>query len=387
MKLEHWGGYSVLVNVLLTSLHGWIAAASGSLAVAAELAHNVIDLLAAVAVLVGIHLAGRPSRTFPYGLYKVENMVALGLAGLVLVTAYEIGRDVLLAPPAEIRAESWMFALLLLTAAIPLVFSHFELRAGRAAHSPALIADAREYRVHALTTGLAILALASQGVGLPLDRIAAVVIVLAVLKTGWDLLGDAMRVLLDASLEAEALTRIRDVIEADPLVTEVKWVTGRNAGRYCFVEAGLALRAPNREKVETGIQRIEAAVRAAIPRIERVLVRVEPANSPYVRYAVPLADADGLISVHFGQAPYFALLLVRRDDRALVERRVVVNPFHGIDHAKGIRVAEWLIDQKVDVVLSREDLLGKGPTYVFRDAGVELRPTAVQDLETAVGSL
>lgn len=221
MKLERLGWYSVLVNVLLTSLHGWIAAASGSLAVTAELAHNVIDLLAAVAVLVGIRLAERQSRTFPYGLYKVENLVALGLAGLVLVTAYEIGRDILLAPPAEVRAEIWMFALLLLTAAIPLVFSHFELRAGRATHSPALIADAREYRVHALTTGLALLALASQGMGLPLDRIAAVLIVLAVLKTGWDLLGDAMRVLLDASLEADTLTRIREVIEADPLVTEV----------------------------------------------------------------------------------------------------------------------------------------------------------------------
>lgn len=52
-----------------------------------------------------------------------------------------------------------------------------------------------------------------------------------------------------------------------------------------------------------------------------------------------------------------------------------------------MRVAEWLIDQKVDVIVSREDLLGKGPTYVFRDAGVELWPTAAQDLAAAVGSL
>jgi divalent metal cation (Fe/Co/Zn/Cd) transporter len=89
--LERWGWYSVLVNVVLISLHGLLAAISGSLAVSAELVHNLVDLLGAAAVLVGIRLAGHRSRAFPYGLYKVESVVALGLAGLVLLTAYEIG--------------------------------------------------------------------------------------------------------------------------------------------------------------------------------------------------------------------------------------------------------------------------------------------------------
>jgi hypothetical protein len=46
------------------------------------------------------------------------------------------------------------------------------------------------------------------------------VIVVAVVKTGWDLLGDAMRVLLDASLDAETLKRIRNVINAQAVVAE-----------------------------------------------------------------------------------------------------------------------------------------------------------------------
>jgi len=90
MKLERWGWYSVLVNVLLAGLHGLIAWVSGSLAVFAELVHNLIDLLGAVAVLLGIRLASRKSHAFPYGLYKVESLVAVGLAALVLLTAYEI---------------------------------------------------------------------------------------------------------------------------------------------------------------------------------------------------------------------------------------------------------------------------------------------------------
>jgi divalent metal cation (Fe/Co/Zn/Cd) transporter len=56
MKLERWGWGSIAVNVVLVALHGAVALRSGSLAVAAELVHNVVDLLSAVAVLVGLKL-------------------------------------------------------------------------------------------------------------------------------------------------------------------------------------------------------------------------------------------------------------------------------------------------------------------------------------------
>jgi len=58
VNVERWGWYSVALNVLLAGLHAVIATASGSLAVAAELIHNLIDLAAAVAVLAGLKLAG-----------------------------------------------------------------------------------------------------------------------------------------------------------------------------------------------------------------------------------------------------------------------------------------------------------------------------------------
>lgn len=374
MNVERWGWYSILVNIVLAGLHAVIAAASGSLAVTAELVHNIVDLLTAVAVLAGLKIAARKSKAFPYGLYKVENLVAAGLAIMVFVSAWEIVRHALL-PPTPVRADAWMLVLLLVTAAIPLLFSRFELRAGQAANSPALIADAKEYRVHVFTTGLAFLALFSQWLRFPLDRIAALLIVVAVVKTGWDLLRDAMRVLLDASLDAGTLDAVRGTIHADPAVAEIPWVTGRNAGRFRFVEAGVALRLAEPNRTEAVVHRIEAAVRAAVPHVERVLLHVEAPASPYVLYAIPLADPSGTLSPHFGEAPWFALVSVRRADAAVDESRILANPHCEETRAKGIRVAEWLVAQKVDVVLTLEDLKGKGPTYALHDAGVELRQT------------
>jgi cation diffusion facilitator family transporter len=387
MNIERWGWYSIAVNVLLALLHGLIAFYSESLAVAAELTHNIIDMAAAVAVLIGLKLAGRKSKSFPYGLYKVENLVAGGVAIMIFLTAYEIARDALLAPRAPVCAEAWMLAALVATAALPLAFSHFLLRAGQAANSPALIAAAREYRVHVFTTGLAFAALLAEWFHYPLDRFAALVIVVAVVKTGWELLRDAMRVLVDASLDAETLDRIRNIINAEAAVAEVKWITGRNAGRFRFVEAGVSLRVGEAEKVEAVTARVERSARAQVPHVERVLLHVEAPEAPVIRCAVPLGDREGTISAHFGEAPCFALVTLRRRDGVLDEQRIVDNPHTKLLRAKGIRVAEWLIAQKVDLVLSREDLRGKGPVYVLRDAGVELRHSDARSLEEVIASL
>jgi predicted Fe-Mo cluster-binding NifX family protein len=104
----------------------------------------------------------------------------------------------------------------------------------------------------------------------------------------------------------------------------------------------------------------------------------------YLRYAAPLAGADDALSEHFGEAPIFALVTMRLKDGAVTERRTLVNPYLEEDRAKGIRVAEWMVEQKVDVVFLKESLRGKGPVYVFGDAGVEMRETGASTLDEAV---
>ncbi len=384
MDIERWGWYSIAVNIILALINLAIATASGSLAVEAEMIHNLVDLLTAVAVLIGLKLSTRKSKAFPYGLYKLENVVAVGLAAMIFFTAYEIARDALFEPTRLATVDPWMLGGVAVAAAIPLAFSHFELRAGRAANSPALIADAKEYRAHVFTTGVVFAALLAQWFNLPLDRVAALVIVVAIGKTGWELLSDGMRVLLDASLEADTILRIREIITAEPTVAELKWVTGRNAGRFRFVEAEVTLRVHELEKAGATTRHIEAQIREAVPYVDRVLIHSEPMERTHLRYAVPLNDPGGTLSEHFGEAPYFGLVTLRLADGAVEQQQVVANPHTEVEKAKGIQVAEWLVAQKVDVVLLKESLRGKGPTYVFGDAGVEMQETTATTLKEAL---
>ncbi len=383
MNIERWGWGSTGINLILTLLNLAIATASGSLAVAAEMVHNLVDLAASVAVLAGLKLSRRRTKSFPYGLYKVENVVAVGVAVLVFFTAYEIVKEAVLAPPRDAQVSLWMLAGVLLSAVIPLVFSHFELRAGEAANSPSLIADAQEYRAHVFSSGVVLASLIGHLLGVRLDRWAALLVVVFIAKTGWELLRDGMRVLLDASLDPDTLAQVRQVIEADPAVARVVSLTGRNSGRYRFLEAEVALRVDDLTKAHAVSQRMEKAIREQVPHVERVLIHYEPAARTHVRYAIPLADPHGRLSDHFGEAPYFALVTVRLADRAVEKEEVVPNPHREVEKAKGIRVAEWLVGQKVDGVLLKESLSGKGPEYVFGDAGVEIVPTKAERMQEA----
>ena len=63
--------------------------------------HNVVDLLTAIGVLIGLKLSTRKSKDFPYGLYKLENVITVVLAVMIFFTAYEIARDALFAPARQ----------------------------------------------------------------------------------------------------------------------------------------------------------------------------------------------------------------------------------------------------------------------------------------------
>jgi cation diffusion facilitator family transporter len=382
--VERWGWGSIGVNVGMTLLNLGIAIASGSLAVAAEMLHNLVDLMSSVAVLFGLKISQKQSKSFPYGLYKVENMIAVGMAGLIFFTGYEIVREAFSTSPQETKVNLWMLAGMMLSALVPLIFSYFELRAGKTANSPSLIAEALEYRVHIFSSGAVLISLIGHIYGMSLDRPAALIVVFFIIRTGWELLKDGMRVLLDASLDTETLAQVRQIIKNDPATVKIKALAGRNSGRYRFLEAEVTLRGDDLKKAHTVSQRIEQAIRAEVPHVERVLIHYEPTDSLHTHNAFPLANPDGKLSEHFGEAPFFALVTCRLSDSMVEKQEVVQNPHRELPRAKGIRVAEWLVAQKVDRVVLKENLQGKGPEYVFADAGVEMVHTDAENVRKAL---
>jgi len=381
------GVFSLIINTGLVVLKLGLAALSGSLALAASATDSSVDIIASVAVLVGLVISKRKSSSFPFGLYKVENVVSIVIAVLIFVAGYEIAKEAIVGAASAVTTEWWMLFGVGLTVIVPLLWSRYELRVGRAANSPSLMAEARHYQTDVLSSLIVFVSVAASGVGFPVDRIGALLIVPFIAKSGWDLLADGMKVLLDASLDAETLDEVRAVAESFPGVAQVKSVVGRNSGRYRFLQADVVVRTSDLEKAHHLSEGLEEAIKSGVSNVERVVIHYEPEVRTSFKYGIPLQDPGGAMSEHLGKAPYFALIELSAHDGSLLRQEILANRYGSEEKQKGLLVARMLVEEGVDVLFLKESLEGKGPSYVLADGGVETRLTQASSLAEILSDL
>jgi len=375
---------SLLVNISLVVIKLTLSFLSGSLALRADAVHSAVDVFGSSALILGLVISGRKSKNFPYGLYKVENVVSVVISLLLFLTAYEIVREVISGGSSAVPYSGWVLVAVAVLIPVPLLFGTYEMKMGRKFNSPSIAADGNQFRADVLTESVVFFAVAGQHFGFPLDRIAAGIIALFIIKAGWEILLSGMRVLLDASIDPLTLDEIRKVILAEPAVSSLEEVTGRNSGRYLFVEAKVNFRVLDLERASLASQRIESKIRDAVPNVDRVLIHYEPRSKTHLRYAVALADHAGKISSHFGESPYFAFVDLSLLKRDVQRQETLSNPYKDMEKGKGLKVARFLLARKSDIVVAKESLEKKGPGYALAEAGVETIQTEAETLQDLI---
>jgi cation diffusion facilitator family transporter len=381
------GIYSLVVNVVLAGVKLVVSFLTGSLALRADAIHSSVDIIGSIALIIGLVIANRKSSRFPYGLYKVENVVTVIISVLLFVSVYKI---IVEAFKGETEAEllsGWILGVVGGLALVPYLFSAYEIKVGKKYNSPSLIADGKQFRADILSASIVFFALLAQYFGVPLDRIASGVVAIFIAYAGWGLLSSSMRVLLDASIDSATLSQIRSIIETEPAVISIKDVTGRNSGRYIFVEATVLLRVSDLTKAHQISQRIENKIKETQCCVDRVLIHYEPGTKTRLRYAVPLSNSRGAIGRHFGESPFFGLIDIDTRTNMVVRQETLENPHLGLEKGKGIKVAQFLLSHKPDIVITKEDLTGKGPGYAFTNAGIQTLQTKTQTVAELVEQL
>jgi cation diffusion facilitator family transporter len=369
--------FSTLLNILVAGTKGILTWLSGSSALLADTIHGFSDTFASLLILVGIWLSKKKSEAFPWGLYKVENFVALISAGLIFFAGYEIVHHIFKADKTLILVHFYfsLFGLLAIIMAIA-IFSRYEAKEAKALNSPSLYADASHWYSDIASTTLVLLALLGSRVGYPiLDRLAALVMVGFIAKVGWDILKDSMKTLLDASVDPTTLDRIRNVIQGFSQVKEIKSIQARNSGRFVFVRTVLAFSIRKFDQAHRLSEEIERTLLQEFPQVDKVTIHYEPVKKDFSTYAIPVEEDKKVISDHFGDAPYFYLIRMRTEDQNIEEEKILRNPYREEEKGKGIKVSEWLLQNGVDKVYTRKTFDGKGPSYVFSNADIEVMIT------------
>ncbi|WP_020585204.1 cation diffusion facilitator family transporter [Desulfobacter curvatus] len=384
-------GLAFLLNLVLTLIKVPLAIFTGSLAITASAIDSGTDAVASLVIYGGVRLSTRKTRSFPLGLYKLENVASVVISLFIFIAGYEIVKQIF-SSTADLPQITPISIVLLAGSSLSIFgFGQYALHVGKKTQSPVLIAEGRHRQVDVLSSIVVLVSvlfsyfdLQTDVMGISIDRIGAALILLFIAKAGWELLSDGMRVLLDASIDFPTLNKIRSLIRQEPAVDEIKSLIGRNAGRYRFIQAAITLNVSNLEAAHKISEAIENRIMTQIPNIEKITIHYEPKVRIHDILALPLSEKNGHISSHFGEAPYFAILYLHRDNHTIDAKKIMGNPHCTVSTAKGLRVAEWLVDQKITHVGIKEDISHKGPGYVLSGAGIKILQISAKTLSGAV---
>ncbi len=156
--------WSFVVLGITALLQLVVVFASGSVALLADTIHNVGDATTAIPLWIAFQLVRRPpTRTFNYGLGRVEDLAGMLIVLIILSSAIVAGYEAIdrLIHPQVIGQLWWVVAAGVIGFLGNEVVAVFRIRVGREIASAALIADG----YHARTDGLTSLAVVAGALG------------------------------------------------------------------------------------------------------------------------------------------------------------------------------------------------------------------------------
>ncbi|AKG05041.1 transporter [Salimicrobium jeotgali] len=239
-KKGETGAWVSIIAYVVLSISKLIMAQIGSSdALRADGLNNTTDIIASLAVLIGLRISRKPPDSdHHYGHSRAETISSL-IAAFIMAT---IGIQVLFGAGETIVNRQFGEPSLLTgwTAVAGAVIMYgvyrFNLRLSRQVSSRALYAAAQDNRSDALVSiGAAVGIFGTMSGMLWMDPAAAVIVGAVILKTSWDIFTDATHLLTDGFDEDE-LHEIKSTISSHPEVNKVADVKARLQGNETLVD-------------------------------------------------------------------------------------------------------------------------------------------------------
>lgn len=277
---------TLILNIFVMALKGWVGWWTGSLSLLADALHSVTDSANNVLGLITSQFSSPiPDREHPYGHQKFEAVGALGIAAFLGIACFEILQGAIErvfqgGEPARISpSELW---LLLIVLGVNIYVAFYERRVGQKVGSPILIADAKHTMSDVWVTITVIAGLIGvwqgQLLNLPqlqlLDVILAFPVALLVFRSGWSVLKENLPWLVDEM--AIAPEAIQAIATSVPGVINCHDIASRGLlGRQAFIEMHLIVDAKDVETAHRITEEVETRLEEKFNPV-RVLIHVEP---------------------------------------------------------------------------------------------------------------
>ncbi|SIS09242.1 cation diffusion facilitator family transporter [Natronorubrum thiooxidans] len=222
-------GVNVLGNAVKIVVEGAVGLAFGSVALLADAAHSVADLVASVVVLIwGRSSYDRPDDTHPHGHDRIEPLTALFVGSIIALLGlnllYESAQGLLYG--VDVRFSPLLLAALAFAIADMYLLYWYTTRINETLDSTALKALAADCLNDIYTSVAAVVGVLGVLLGYPLlDPIAGALVSLLVVYQGVEISRENVDYLIGAAPDPETRTQVTETLRAHPEVRGVHDLT------------------------------------------------------------------------------------------------------------------------------------------------------------------
>lgn len=261
-----------------------IVALSGSIALLADTLHNLGHLVTTIPLLIAFRVGRRrPTKRYPFGFRRAEDLVGLLIAGVIALSAGLIIWESVAAlqNPRPLTHLGWVFAAGVVGAAGNELVAMYRIRIGRRIGSAALVAEGNHARADGLTS-IAV-AVGAIGVWLGFPRADAIIGLLIAGVILWILVNSARSVIrrLMDGIEPELIDDIERVAASVTGVVFVEEIRARWAGHR--LHAQLTLGVDAHLSVTEGHDltvRAQDTLKRGVPHLDSVSIHLHPYPLP-----------------------------------------------------------------------------------------------------------
>ena len=367
---------SAAVLLAFSLLKGTVSVISGSVALLADSIHSFADIFSSIAVWAGLKLVQKkPTERFPYGYYKAETLALLIVAVTIVVSGVLMLREAVdkLFEPSVVLFPSVVLAVAAFSGLTSYFLGRYKKNVGSLIGSQSLVGEGQHSLVDVYTSLLVFIGVLFASLGYPVAEVlAGLAIGLYVMKVGLWFGKDAVLVLMDACLSPQKAREMKEIAEGVRGVRGVHDLRLHKSGPVSFGEMHIEVQEDLRlEKAHEISDEIEEKIRQRFKDIESITIHVEPGHKEKIKVGIPTLEDKGpesRTSAHFGNVPFFVFIELENNQTKYVY--VKVNKAARIAMKKGIGAAQFLVDEKVDAVLSGG--MGEGPFHLLRDNLVQI---------------
>ena len=210
------GVFGIICNVILCAIKMTAGLIFGSVAVVADAFNNLSDALTSVITVVSFKLSGKPAdEDHPYGHERIEYVVTLILAFLIIFIGYELiktsfGRIV---NPSESEFGLLMAAVLVISITGKLFMNRMYSAYANMADSAVLKATAQDSLNDAISTGAVLVCLViSHFIKVELDGYVGICVSLFIIWSGISLIKEALNPILGTAPDTEFICKLEKKI-------------------------------------------------------------------------------------------------------------------------------------------------------------------------------